>query len=551
MKYNLFLILLITASCVKKPTLQKEPGSKPKLIIPEESTFFSSAFVEQRGFDTPSDGDLWPSAWSDDGNLYAANGDGKGFDLNSSLEDIVVNRIYGHPAQNNITGERLAQQTGTIWGDTANYNRKPTGMVSVNGTLYLAVQDLNKTRGPNIFNEAPAATILRSDDKGKTWHWNKKVPMFPSHIFTTIMFLDYGQDSRNNVFDEYLYAYGLDNNWRDSFSDVVADPVQLYLARIPKNSLQNAKMWEFYTGDLQGNAQWSAPGNIEAKQPVLQDERRRYSTTLPFKGIDSLSVLSQGGIVYNKPLNRYIYTSWTEYTFEFYEAPAPWGPWKLFLSKDFGAYPWTDQNFGGYAAVIPSKFISKDGTEMWISSSTFAGNALHYNFSLRRLLVTPYAQNEKPSNIAGGNNLAGSQNLKEVTPIAAKSKGSFQQLNDRNKKSPINSYSIEVKAEDYWGYTWSKPQHMNKIIYTTGAIMQDEGGWFEAFKVQVRQNFEWITVNDLQLTPAYSFTEKVQPYTAYTLTFDETWGDGIRLVGKAGGNKSYTSICELEVYFEK
>ena len=126
-------------------------------VTPPESTFFATVFIEEAaGYNAPSDGDLWPSAWSDDDYLYTANGDGKGFSLLSPWEDIVVNRVVGHPAQRNILGARLSGGSGVgpIWSDPSKYNRKPTGMVSVDGVLYLAVQDLNKEQG-RAFDDVP------------------------------------------------------------------------------------------------------------------------------------------------------------------------------------------------------------------------------------------------------------------------------------------------------------------------------------------------------------------------------------------------------------
>ena len=66
---------------------------------PETSTFFGSAFVEYYGsLQTSSNGDLWPNCWADDGAIYAANGDGTGFDLSAAEADTVVSRIDGTPA---------------------------------------------------------------------------------------------------------------------------------------------------------------------------------------------------------------------------------------------------------------------------------------------------------------------------------------------------------------------------------------------------------------------------------------------------------------------
>src|SRR5215475_12950661 len=110
-----------------------------------------------------------------------------------------------------------------------NYNRKSTGMVCVNGTLYLAIQNLNKTpEAP--FDDAPSASISKSTDHGVTWTWDKSAPMFSDHKFTTIFFLDFGKNNANAI-DKYVYAYGLDNNWRQAFGTVL-DPVDVYLARV-------------------------------------------------------------------------------------------------------------------------------------------------------------------------------------------------------------------------------------------------------------------------------------------------------------------------------
>jgi hypothetical protein len=130
--------------------------------------------------------------------------------------------------------------------------------------------------------------------------------------------------------------------------------------------------------------------DIRAKAPVLQEERRVYQKMVGGVPARNMTVISQGGVVYNKPLNRYLYTSWTEYTFEFYEAPQPWGPWRRFLSKDFGAYPWLPAKNGGYGVTIPSKFISADGKTMYLQSNTFVSGVRNYHYSLRKLVVEPF-----------------------------------------------------------------------------------------------------------------------------------------------------------------
>lgn len=335
---------------------------------------------------TQSDGDLFPCAWADDDYLYAANGDGRGFDLSSEWCDIVVNRIAG--PIDCLSGERLTgpEGVGSVFADPEHYNRKPTGMVCVDGNLYLAVQNLNKDPDQYGFDDVPCATICYSDDKGKTWLWDMSKPMFDDYRFTTIMFLDYGKNSENCP-DDFVYAYGLDYNWRDSISGVVQSPQDLYLARVHKSHVMDREAWEFYCGMEDDSPRFDS--DIGKRQPVLTDERTALVTPPAGKGKVTcrMNVLSQGSIVYNKPLNRYIYSSWTENTFEFYESPTPWGPFTLFFSHHFGYYPWSEENYGGYATVIPSKYISEDGLTMYVVSQTFVGGTNKYAFNLRKLTV--------------------------------------------------------------------------------------------------------------------------------------------------------------------
>jgi Domain of unknown function (DUF4185) len=362
---------------------------------PPESTAITGTAEDYNTVHTASDGDLWASCESDDGALYAVNGDGTGFDpgheQNKVTEDIVVNRVTGTPAvQNSIRGRVVTiggdptagpgNSVGEIWSGT-DFNRKPTGMLCVDGTLYLAVQDLRKD-----FGAAPAANILVSTDHGRTWWWDRR-KMFSTE-FTTIFFADRGRDGADAPDPNYVYAYGLDENW--------AGREKLFLARIPKAGVRDLPTWQWWTG-----TGWSTPGDIHSKQPVIEDSRLPHGR------------LSQGGVVYDKPLGRYIYSSWTEnsqaVTWQFYESPTPWGPWSVFLSKNFGPKcfdhtkpRWNTTYHGGYATTIPSKFISSDGRTLWVQSNVLYifrdddpnscpdpdPDLNGYGFSLRRMWIT-------------------------------------------------------------------------------------------------------------------------------------------------------------------
>lgn len=486
-------------------------------------------------------GDLWPSCWGDDDLLYVSAGDGRGFGF--VTQDIIVGAIEGTPGQPGYRGTQLsaASAVSDVWSGSE-YNRKPTGMLCLDGDLYLAVQDLRR----ETFSDAPAATIVRSRDKGRTWTWDRSAPMFRDHVWTTIMFLDYGKDSEHAP-AEYVYAYGLDDNW--AFSDLGPGPTRLYLARIPRAHIQTRDRWEFFAGITPAGPSWSA--NIAARIPVLEDTRRLLSMPLdPDLRFQNMTPINQGGVVYNAPLGRYLFSTWTEYTFELYEAPNPWGPFRLFHSKDFGVWPWDEQRNGGYGTTIPSKFISEDGKHMLLQANAWSDvtGKDNYSFSLRSLHVEPYRVSWT-DNPRGPANLAALEHG-AVRLVRAASNARAHVMNDHDlHELDESSRNGEKKSHDYWGYTWPTALYVNTLRYTTGA-QQANGGYFAELGVQVRIGASWIDVAIDSIDPEYPASAQTPAFTTFTLRFGTVLTDGIRIHGRPGGAEHYTTIAELSVHHE-
>ncbi len=512
--------------------------AEPGATTPPPSSYVGTIEVDRGGtLVTESTGDLWPSCWAGNDNLYTANGDGRGFSLDIPANDIVMNEVTGGPTE--LAGRAIARadQLGTIWNPTG-YNRKPTGMLCVGDTIYLAAQDLAKD-----FNDAPAATIAKSTDHGRTWTWDQRAPMFDDHTFTTIWFADFGRGNADAP-DRFAYAYGLDGNWRDSATDEVPDPQDVFLARIPVDRVQDRKAWRFYAGtDLDGRATWTA--RIESKQPVLTDTRRLYQQRYGTARGD-LTVISQGGVTYLPRSKRYLYASWTGPTFELYESPHPWGPWRHITSRDFGGTPWSDEKHGGYATTIPSKFISDDERSLYLQSNVFCCGELksRYNFNLRRMSLVP-PDPSPADNLPGQDNLATAPGTVAISKSS--STGLLDRLNDGDLGTSENDFDDEVKPYGWWGYTWPRQQRINRVEFTTGEVTAD-GGWFNGRpRVQYRRAGTWFDVAGQSTTPAYPGDATAGSFTTYTMTFLPVSTDGIRVLGAAGGRRTFSSVAELEV----
>jgi hypothetical protein len=115
-----------------------------------------------------------------------------------------------------------------------------------------------------------------------------------------------------------------------------------------------------------------------------------------------------------------------------------------------------------------------------------------------------------------------------------------------------DDFDKELKTTDWWGYTWPLPYHINQVVYRTGSVSAD-GGWFAGEpRVQVRQHFEWKNVDGITITPAYRSSEKAGSHATYTFHLpDDSWGDGVRIIGTPGGRSHFTSISQLAVYYLK
>ncbi|MBT4817732.1 MAG: PQQ-binding-like beta-propeller repeat protein [Lentisphaerae bacterium] len=104
---------------------------------------------------------------------------------------------------------------------------------------------------------------------------------------------------------------------------------------------------------------------------------------------------------------------------------------------------------------------------------------------------------------------------------------------------------------EHIGYTFAATHGFRTVVFQEGKHFGN-GGWFAdgSLGVEVRKGGVWKRV-PAQIAPAYpggsTKSDFGKPFETYTIALDAP-GDGIRLIGLAGGSKPFISVGELEVY---
>src|SRR5262245_58648012 len=320
----------------KAPAPPRSPVIKEILWAPPESIVRKA-----KGSDN------WPMTWAEDDALYAAYGDGNGFEpFVAEKLSLGFAKITGAPPDFN--GETLRSPTGEARGQGA-AGKKAGGMLMVDGVLYLLARN------------AANSQLAWSRDRGKTWAW---ADWKFTEGFGCPTFLNFGRNYAG-ARDEFVYVYSPD---RDSAYEV-AD--SLALARAPKGRIHEREAYEFFAGlDGAGRPKWTRdlarraavltnPGRCYRSGVTYDAALRRYLLVQPVPGAASrdrdgkIDVRFSGGLA-------------------IYDAPEPWGPWTTaFFAERWDVGP-------GDTASFPTKWMSADGRTLYL---VFSGDD---SFSVRK-----------------------------------------------------------------------------------------------------------------------------------------------------------------------
>jgi len=317
------------------------------MIIPKSTFFKGFEWTGERvGYpETDIKGDTYPCTWGADDEIYASSGD----PLWGESHDGLDTEVFSGMAPNfKITKLRHMNDYKGWGGD----GHKPTGMISVNGVLYLAFQNHKRlTIPPHSVSSQPGADAhIVHYCHGKQPDWlptlaNIKEPMFPGYKFGGPAFVNFGKDNAN-ARDEYVYAISSDQ-W-DNGSN-------LRLGRVQKDHIIEPSKWEWVKsfGADDYSAEWTS--KLDDAIPVLSLHRR----------------LGCPEMVYIASIDRYLLLSWSlKGDFDpnagtdllVFDAPNPWGPFTLVHYEEF----WEGKEFTPYCPRVPLKWFDQEKLEGWL-----------------------------------------------------------------------------------------------------------------------------------------------------------------------------------------
>jgi hypothetical protein len=378
--------LLVSGSMValgmKAVYINRHAASEGQLMSPKcVPPFPKSSLITKVVFDKyrfhKGDGDTWPLTWASDGNLYGAAGDNMGSPMNFW-------KIIGAPG-----GEWWVELIDKLPIDPAAYCQrpnidhkngvKPGGVLSINGKLYFAVENMNYGDNPKFNRQHNVnAWIVTSTDFGKTWNRSATPQDFFTGRLGSPHFLQFGKDYEG-ARDGYVYVFfaaGDDGNAYWENNDYIL------LGRVAKDRMLNRTAWEFFTGTgASGEPNWNKDDKLAEpvfRYPLMTGEDHvSYDRGIKRYLLGNYGFMDEGGNP--RPYHQLTWpTSVYPSQLTLYEATEPWGPWTLFYRDDnWGTY-------GDYNPSFPTKWMSEDGKTLWMVS---AGTFDDYCFTVQKLTL--------------------------------------------------------------------------------------------------------------------------------------------------------------------
>ncbi len=437
-------LILVLAGCREKKQVSArvQPAEQADEFATIAGVKLQGSYVQ-----IPYYGDLWVTTWGKDGHLYSIFGDGTGMRdrlptlLMDEQDEFDRNYVQVRPGWYKVKDPRGdAAEWCEIYDCSKAYRLAPytpAGLVRLRGSVprfrlgtgpeqdilarhipygdLRAFEHMDKPSslvavGKRFYAHMhyPPGKPVRgylawSDDSGRTWHHRPRSPWGGKSPFRVAMFFNMGRAYRLNA-DGYLYALGVG-------TEADLDPPRrqrVYLLRVP-----------LLSGRALAQAapeQWLRRPAAE-KDPVLDYDRYEYFAGHDATGqvrwvsdpekaepLGGIFTIAQGSAMYHPGLKRYLFLSGLIGTAArrelfgpevpepdqehpagaVFEAPAPWGPWRL-----AGRFP------AGYIASWIPKGTGPDSA--WFAAA--GGGGVTYALNLARLKFIRRTPRHEPARV--------------------------------------------------------------------------------------------------------------------------------------------------------
>lgn len=305
-------------------------------------------------------GDVWTCAWADDDNIYSVADD---CSTDKGPRAFAIFKITDVPPKHAVS---MVNDMGAYSSKFSPW--KGAGLTCIDGVLYLG---LYWQTGPGKGSptktswNAANSSIIKSVDHGQTWTptASKGKPMFPGKQFPTPFFVQYGKDY-SGAMDDFIYIVSNDGGWNNWD--------RMILARVPRTKMPalNRADWAFFAGaDTTNNPTWSA----DVSEAAAIFEHKGFTGMTGIQYVPAIKRFVMGQWSYVQP--------WQQTMLCLYEAPKPWGPWRLIHAQT----PWGPAY---YNPCFPVKWFTDGGLKMWmVEGGDWKGpdRKVSYRFRVRQL----------------------------------------------------------------------------------------------------------------------------------------------------------------------
>jgi cysteine-rich repeat protein len=317
-----------------------------------------------------SGSDIWAATWGADGNVWAAWGDGGGFGGSNTDHRVSIGfaKISGTPPNvtgTNVWGNSDAPQSGGWAQNQATFCGKSGAMVSVGGTLYAWIAEYNNPASGEdpscAANPSPMQDRLAwSSDTSQTWNESSSVFTESSGTLIPDAFVQFGEDGAGEpaLLGGYVYMYAFE----------AGDSSDVFLVRVLTANLKDQSQYRVFTGLHSGAPTWSTSWDPSSAVAVFIDPNGASSFSATYHSVSGrILAAAYHGIDVNGDVGA-------QQDLGLFAAPAPWGPWStVYYTNSWGpsGAPFGTQE--AEAMSIPPKWISADGTQLWVVFSAGSG----------------------------------------------------------------------------------------------------------------------------------------------------------------------------------